>query len=232
MAEGKDLEDLDERELNELGNAYSARGMWDEAVDSYLRSLAKRRSKDDPSGQALVLNNLGGVYYQQGRLREALECYEASVEIARDHREDVTELMALMNLVLVHFVRGEDDEFLRYAEQAEGLASKLERWEPLSRLSWLRGRLALEDAEAFQAGLHHYAQALDYSAREGEEELQEMLDRIDAQAEVLLEQGARGLALVLYDYLEAFAADQSFSEALLSRLSKKREEILRRPSLS
>lgn len=232
MAEGKDLEDLDERELNELGNAYSARGMWDEAVDSYLRSLAKRRSKDELRGQGLVLNNLGGVYYQQGRFREALECYEASVEIARNHGEELTELMALMNLVFVHFVRGEDDEFRRYAERAEGLASELERWEPLSRLSWLKGRLALEDAEAFQDGLRHYAQALDYTAREGEEELQEMLGRIDAQAEVLVEQGARGLALVLYDYLEAFAADQSFSESVLTRLNEKREEILRRPSLS
>ena len=232
MPEGRDLEDLDERELNELGNAYSARGMWDEAIDSYLRSLAKRRSKGDLRGQGLVLNNLGGVYYQQGRFQEAIECYQASVEMASGQGEELTELMALMNLVFVHFVRGEDDEFRQYAARAEGLALELERFEPLSKLSWLMGRLALEDPGGLEEGLRHYADALGYAAREGEEELQEMLDQIDAQADVLLEQGARGLAMVLYDYLQVFVAQQSSSEGVLSRLSKKREEILRRPSLS
>ena len=51
-------------------------------------------------------------------------------------------------------------------------------------------------------------------------------------AERLLAQGSRGLALVLYDYLQAFMRDQSFSEEVLGYLGGKREEIMYRPSLT
>lgn len=232
MSEERDLEDLDERELNELGNAYSAHGMWDEAIDSYLRSLAKRKSSDDVRGQGIVLNNLGAVYYRQGRVSDASECYEASRHIAHGQGEELTELVALMNLVFLRFAEGEHEAFRLRAEEAERLASTLEKWEPLSKLSWLRGRLALDEPDSFQDGLRYYAEALGHAAREGETELEEMLRRADAQAEQLLEQGSRGLALVLYDYLQLFARQEGFSKGVLTHLSRKREEILRRPSLA
>ncbi len=232
MEMGKEFEDLDERQLNELGNAYSAQGMWEEAINSYLRSLALRKSQGDARGQGIVLNNLGATYYRQGRLREARDCYEASCQIARELEEGLTELVALMNLVFLHFSERQTEDFRRRADEAEVLALELERWEPLSRLSWLRGRLALSVPDRYQTGLAHYAEALDYASREGETELQAMLEHVDAQAEQLVADGSRGLALVLYDYLHVFARDQGFSENLLSHLTRKREEILHRPSLA
>lgn len=231
MTEGKDIEDLDERELNELGNAYGARGMWDEAIDSYLRSLAMRKANGDVRGQGIVLNNLGATYYHQGRAHEALECYEASYEIAHTHGEELSELIALMNLVFLHFEEGTLDGFLRRADEAESLALALDRWEPMAKLKWLRGRLALRDPDRYQEGLGCYAEALAYASRGGEDELQQMLSRVDGQARRLSTQGARGLALVLYDYLQAFARDQGFGDSVLSHLTQQREEILRRPSL-
>jgi tetratricopeptide (TPR) repeat protein len=232
VKEGKDIEELDERELNELGNAYSAQGMWEEAIDSYLRSMAVRRSSGDVRGQGIVLNNLGAVYYHQGRLQEALECYEASRQIAHELGEGLSELVALMNLALHHFTGGAHDEFLQRAEKAEALALTLGRWESLCKLQWLRGRLALADPEGYQEGLTLYAEALSYASRDGERELQQMLTRVDAQAQRLASQGSRGLALVLYDYLQVFARDQGFGQSILSHLAEKREEILHRPSLA
>ena len=232
MVEGKSLEDLDARELNELGNAYGAQGMWEEAIDSYLRSLAMRKSSGDARGQGIVLNNLGATYYSQGRVHEALECYEASYEIAHDQGEELSELVALMNLVFLHFEEGAFDEFQRRADQAEALALELDRWEPMAKLRSLRGRLAISDAGRYQEGLSLYCEALDYASRQGEAELQEMLNRVDVQAQRLASQGARGLALVFYDYLKLFVRDHGFSESVLSHLSQKREEILRAPSLS
>jgi tetratricopeptide (TPR) repeat protein len=231
MKEGKDFEDLDERELNELGNAYSAHGMWEDAIDAYLRSLAKRKPGGDTRGQGIVLNNLGAVYYRQGRVQEALECYEAGCEIAQFLGEELSELVALMNLVFLHFSEGRLDDFRRRADEAEVLAVALERWEPMTKLKWLRGRLALSDAERYEEGLSHYGEALVYAARDSDSELAQMLSRIDRQAESLSSQGARGLALVFYDYLQVFAHDQGFGRSILSRLSEKRDEILRRPSL-
>ncbi|MCJ7621781.1 MAG: tetratricopeptide repeat protein [Anaerolineae bacterium] len=232
LVEGKSLEDLDARELNELGNAYDAQGMSEEAIDSYLRSLAMRKSSGDVRGQGIVLNNLGATYYSRGRVHEALESYEASYEIAHDQGEELSELIALMNLVFLHFEEGSFDEFQRRADEAEALALELDRWEPMAKLRWLRGRLAISGTDRFQEGLSLYSEALDYASRQGEAELQEMLDRVDVQAQRLASQGARGLALVFYDYLELFARDHRLGESVLSHLSQKREEILRAPSLS
>jgi tetratricopeptide (TPR) repeat protein len=231
MREGKDLEDLDERELNDLGNAYSAHGMWEEAIKAYLRSLAKRKSGGDTRGQGIVLNNLGAVYHRQGRVQEAVECYEASCEIAQRLGEELSELTTLMNLVFLHFSEGRLDDFRRRADEAELLILALERWEPMTKLKWLRGRLALSDGERYEEGLSYYSEALVYAARDSESELAQMLNRVDRQAEHLSSQGARGLALVFYDYLQVFARDRGFGKSILSRLSEKRDEILRRPSL-
>jgi len=90
----------------------------------------------------------------------------------------------------------------------------------------------LSGAETHEQGLGHYAEALRYAALKGETYLQEMMTRADEQAERLLVQGSRGLALVLHDYLQAFMREQGFSEELLRYLGGKREEILRRPSLT
>jgi tetratricopeptide (TPR) repeat protein len=231
VKEGKGFEELDARELNELGNAYSARGMWEEAIDSYLRSMAVRKFSGDVSGQGIVLNNLGAVYYHQGRLQEALECYEASRQIAHELGEKLSELVSLMNLAFHHFTAGRHDQFLRRADEAEALARTLGRWESMCKLRWLRGRVALADTERYQEGLKLYAEALSYASRDGEPELGQMLMRVDAQAQHLASQGARGLALVFYDYLQAFAHDQDFGQSVLSHLTQKREEILHRPSL-
>jgi tetratricopeptide (TPR) repeat protein len=229
--EGKDFEDLDARELNELGNAYSARGMWEEAIESYLRSMALRKSSGDLRGQGIVLNNLGAVYYCQGRVQEALECYEASRQIAHEMGERLSELIALMNLAFHGFTAGRHDQFLQRADEAETLALRLGRWESMCKLRWLRGRMALGDPERYQEGLKLYAEALSYASRDGESELHEMLVRVDAQAQRLASEGARGLALVFYDYLQAFARDQGFGQSALSHLTQKREEILHKPSL-
>ena len=231
MVEGKSLKDLDARELNELGNAYDAQGMWEEAIDSYLRSLAMRKSSGDARGQGIVLNNLGATYYSQGRFHEALQCYEASCEIAHDQGQELSELIALMNLVVLHFEEGSFDDFQRRADEAEALALQLDRWEPMAKLRWLRGRLAISDSDRYPEGLSLYSEALDYASRQGEAELRGMLDRVDAQAQRLAAQGARGLALVFYDYLELFARDHGFGENVLSHVIQKREEILRAPSL-
>jgi tetratricopeptide (TPR) repeat protein len=231
MTEGKSLEELDARELNELGNAYDAQGMWEEAIDSYLRSLAMRKCSGDLRGQGIVLNNLGATYFSQGRVHEALECYEASCEIAHDQGEELSELAALMNLVFLHFQEGAFDQFQQRADQAETLALELHRWEPMAKLRWLRARLAISDADSYQEGLSLYSEALDYASRQGESELQEMVARVDAEAQRLTSQGARGLAAVFYDYLKLFARDNGFSEKVVSHLSQKREEMLRAPSL-
>ncbi len=171
-----------------------------------------RKALGDVRGQGIVLNNLGTVYYNQGRSHEALEYYEGSRQIAQELGEDLSELVALMNLAFLHFTHEEIGEFYERADEAE--------------------RLALSSPESYEQGLSHYADALRYASLEGETCLQVMMTRVDEQAERLLAQGSRGIALVLYDYLQAFMREQGFSEEKLRYLGGKREEILYRPSLT
>jgi tetratricopeptide (TPR) repeat protein len=183
--------------------------------------MALRKALGDIRGQGIVLNNLGTVYYNQRRSLEALECYEGSRQIAQELGQELSELVALMNLAFLHFTHEEVREFYERADEAERLALTLERWEPLSKLSWLRGRLALSSTEALR-----------YASLEAETCLQEMMTRVDERAERLLAQDSRAIALVLPAYLQAFMRAQSFSEEVLGYLGRKREEILYRPSLT
>lgn len=71
---------------------------------------------------------------------------------------------------------------------------------------------------------------MDMGQARGFEELDER--ELNELAERLLAQGSRGLALVLYDYFQAFMREQGFSDELLPYIGGKREEILYRPSLT
>jgi tetratricopeptide (TPR) repeat protein len=221
----KDWVDLDARNLNELGNAYSNYGMWEEARACYQRSLALRREVQDRRGEMIVLNNLGALYHRLERWEEALECYRASLVRARELGEEESELAILMNLAFIQFALGQDEEFLSLADEAERLGQGLERWESLATLSRLRGRLAFE-ASAMEEAMAYYAQALRYAAQG--ETVGEALHSLDQEIERLLSQGRRGWALAFCDYLLAACGGV---EKVNSHLRRKREELLRPPCL-
>ncbi len=218
----KNLTNLDARELNELGNAYADYGMWDKALECYERSLSLRREAKDRRGEMVVLNNLGALYHRQGLWEEALGHYRRSRHLARELGEGSSELATLMNMAFIQFTRGRREEFFLLAEEAEGLAKKLEGWGSLSKLSWLRGRLAFADA-AIEVAMAHYREALHYAAREGAGALEEILRHVDEEVDRLLAQDSPGLALVFCDYL--LVACQGI-EGVRDHLAGKREELL------
>lgn len=139
MGQVRGFEGLDEGELNELGNAYSGHGVWEEAIDSYFRSMALRKALGDIRGQGIVLNNLGTVYYNQGRPHEALECCEGSRQIAQELGEDLSELVALMNLAFLHFTHEEVGEFYERADEAERLAAHTGELGATVEAEWAQG---------------------------------------------------------------------------------------------
>lgn len=231
MKEGRNsnkLADLDARELNELGNAYVDYGMWGEAEECYRRSLTLRRGKGDRRGEMVVLNNLGTLCHRQGLWEEALGYYHRSHHLAQELGEGSSELATLMNMAFIHFSRGIREEFFLLADEVEELAKKLEVWYPLSKLSWLRGRLALTSSK-HEEGMAYYAEALHFALKGGETALREMLAYVDEEIERLVARDSPGLALVLCDYL--LVACEGIEE-VCDRLAGKREGLLSPPRLS
>lgn len=224
----KNLTNLDARELNELGNAYVDYGMWDKALECYERSLSLRREAKDRQGEMVVLNNLGALYHRQALWDEALRCYRESREIAHELKERESELAILMNMIFIHVTRSHAEDFLQLADEAEELAKNRKAWDPLSKLSWLRGRQAFAFAGVEEA-MAHYREAIHYAAQEGAGALEEMLCHVDEEVDRLLARDSPGLALVFCDYL--LAACEGI-EGVHDHLVEKREGLLSPPRLS
>jgi len=154
--------------------------------------------------------------------------YQRSRHLAQELGEGSSELATLMNMVFIHFTGGQREEFFLLAEEVERLAKNLEVWDPLSKLSWLRGRLAFASA-AIEVAMAHYREALHYAAQEGAGALEEMLRHVDEEVDRLLAQDSPGLALVFCDYLLVACGD---IEGVPDHLAGKREGLLSSPRLS
>ncbi|MBI3287509.1 MAG: tetratricopeptide repeat protein [Chloroflexi bacterium] len=227
MAVQREEKDLDARELNELGNAYVDYGMWERAEECYRRSLELRRASGDQRGEGLTLHNLGALYQRLGRWEEACEQYRLSLALAQESGEAQSELASAMNLCLIHYSLSETEEFLKLAQETEALARSLEAWEPLARLSWLRGRIAFATGqEGAQRGMEQYAQALHFASRKSPSVLRQMAGYLGEEIQSLVERGEAGTALVLCDYLLALSRREGLAQEAIDLLEARRREVL------
>jgi tetratricopeptide (TPR) repeat protein len=93
---------------NNLGVAYSNRGLVDEAIEEYKESL-KLNPKD-----AKAHNNLGLAYYDQGRIDEAIAVYKKAIGFKPDYPK------AHNNLGLAYYKQGRMDEAIAVYKKALG----------------------------------------------------------------------------------------------------------------
>jgi tetratricopeptide (TPR) repeat protein len=67
--------------LDSLGQALTASGQYDEAIDAYRRSLQQVRELGDPWGESIVLSNLGTALREAGRLDEAAASWQQALTV-------------------------------------------------------------------------------------------------------------------------------------------------------
>jgi hypothetical protein len=224
----------DAETLNQAGNAFSDRGMWNEAIACYERSLELRQAAGDRRGQGIVLNNLGAMYYGLGDWEQAQQYYEQSLEIAQAVGDQSEQLFVLMNLCFLGYAQGQPAVAL--LDKAQALAEALGREQELMRLAWMRGDLALQralagDESAYRPAFAAYAAASGHAARLGQEPLQQTMGFIDEHLTRLAEANQRLAALAFCDYLLAYGQNNALGPEFTAHYTQKREELLYPPLL-
>ena len=84
--------------LKSLGNAYTALGQYEQAIDHYQQSLSIAREIGNRQGKVNALNNLGIVYNNLGQYEQAIDHYQQSLTIAREISDRRGEGNALGNM--------------------------------------------------------------------------------------------------------------------------------------
>lgn len=223
------MDAADARTLNTAGNAFSDRGMWNEAVACYERSRDAYRQASDRRGEALALNNLGAASYAMGDWDAALAWYGDALSILRGLDDREAELFALMNVCFLQFAQNRlPSENL---DRAQRLAEELAKDEPQAKIYWMRGDAAFKEGTNLPAAFHAYALACLHASRAGGDLLQQSLTYVDEHLRLLVDKEQRLAALAFCDHLLAFGRENALGESFLREIQNKRSSILAPPLL-
>ncbi len=104
---------------NSLANTYSAKGLFDSALNFHQRSYVLRREIHDSSGMASSLNNQGIAYDELGNYPKALEVYFESLRLYETVSDDPYDVaMVLGNIGIVYKKQKEYPKVLEYYQKA------------------------------------------------------------------------------------------------------------------
>jgi tetratricopeptide (TPR) repeat protein len=95
------------RILVNLGQLYTKRVVWDEAINCYQRALEICQEIEDFYGESTTWNNLGTVYTARTDYAQAAQCYGRSVELHNRLGNRQGEALALSNLGAAYEDMGE-----------------------------------------------------------------------------------------------------------------------------
>ena len=110
--------------LHIIGLTYYEQGMYDKALDHYMKALEIRQEINDKEGISGTMNNIGSVYGDQGDVDKAIEYYEKSLAI----REEINDLhgiaSSLTNLGVEHAGKGEYETALEYYNRSVEISER------------------------------------------------------------------------------------------------------------
>lgn len=204
------LDAADARTLNEAGNAFADRGMWNEAINCYERSHARSRMSGDRRGEALALNNLGAANYAMGDWDAALGWYQEALAILRGLDDRVARLFALMNICFLLFAQGGAGAEL---DEAQQLAEEMGKDESLAKICWMRGDAAFREGKDLPKAFGCYAQACLHASRVSSELLEQTLGYVAEHLRLLVDNRQSLAALAFCDHLRAFGRQRDLGEA-------------------
>jgi tetratricopeptide (TPR) repeat protein len=120
LAAARNLNDLRDEgaHLGNLGNAYSALGQVEKAIEYYEQALAIAREIGHRQGEGNHLGNLGNAYSALGQVEKAIEYYEQALAIDREIGYRQGEGADLGNLGNAYSALGQVEKAIEYYEQA------------------------------------------------------------------------------------------------------------------
>jgi tetratricopeptide (TPR) repeat protein len=108
-----------------LGNVYSNKGDYSEAIACHEQSLKLFETMDDKKGIASALNNLGLVYVAQGENAKAIDIYVRSLKISEELGDKMVQEALLNNIGNVYHDMGNNAKALQYQSKALALQQEV-----------------------------------------------------------------------------------------------------------
>lgn len=97
-----------------LGVAHEELGLWNKAMDYYMKCLNLTDKKDTTSYIAMVYNNIGVIYYKQHNLDKAEKYFLQALEINKRTNNKKEMMNNYNNLAGICMIRGDKDKALDY----------------------------------------------------------------------------------------------------------------------
>ena len=104
--------------LNQIGIIYDQKGLFSEALDSYLEARDLAMKSGDVNGEILTSNNLGVIYDNMNNTPKALRYYSDALEKARMHNLTENEATLLNNLSYIHLTQGDTLKSIELLKQS------------------------------------------------------------------------------------------------------------------
>jgi len=164
--------------LNNLGTAYRHLGHLKKAHTCYQKALAFAERLNNQRSIGEVIGNLGHLHAAQNDNRLAQTYYERAMSIAKQVEDPVLECASLIGLCTLAFEQQDFENLAELADQAWELAAATSQPDVLTRLSWIRGDLAMFSNDLDTCFLN-YAQAGLFAAQAGGTLLEATLQRIE-----------------------------------------------------
>lgn len=110
--------------LNNIGVAYSKKGIYSEALQYLLRALDMSRSANDVQGLISSYNNIGLIYNDQKKHDEALNYYLKCLSLQLKHGGQLMISQTYSNIGQIYIINKKYTEALRYFELGLAAAFK------------------------------------------------------------------------------------------------------------
>ena len=111
--------------LKSLGNAYTALGQYEQAIDHYQQSLSIAREIGDRQGEVNALGNLGLAYSWLEQYEQAIDHHQQSLSIAREIGNRQGKVNALNNLGIVYNNLGQYEQAIDHYQQSLTIAREI-----------------------------------------------------------------------------------------------------------
>ena len=138
----------------QMGKSYYRRGLWDDALECYLRTKGLAESARDETLEMEVHNSLGTVFGSKGDFGKAATEFQSTLKLARARNQPRSEINALHNLGYLHKRANNPEEALKYFNVAREVLQKYRSRKFDLDNMYYRGVIENEQ--------HHYEQALEH----------------------------------------------------------------------
>ena len=91
--------------LNLIGVVYFYNGMYETALDNFLRALHMLEETEEYLTMSRVLNNMGEVYKEAGNFEESLICYNKALNISEKYNYTTNIAIILENMGEIYFIK-------------------------------------------------------------------------------------------------------------------------------